>query len=116
MEAEENKIADSIKVSTQKLASTNEEINKARQMVARAQAILGMAELAHYVETNKLIMLIARSICVQELEAKKAPELELARTHLAEMANIDREVLKQQTIARAEENKKNRLSSLEAKL
>jgi len=61
-----------------------------------------------------LTLLITRSIHVQELDVKKATELEVARIHLVEMAIIDREVLKQQAIFRAEENKKNILSSLKA--
>ena len=40
----EIEIYDSIELSTQNLASTNEEINKARQMIMKAQAILDKAE------------------------------------------------------------------------
>ena len=85
-------------------------------MIVKAQAILDKAELAQHAETNKLTLRTARSIHIQGLEAEKGSELEEARTHLAETVSIDIEELKQQTIARVEENKKNKLSSLKAKL
>ena len=103
-------------MSPQTLASTTKEIEKARQMIAKAQTVLSKAEPVQRDETNKLEQLTARSIRVQKLEAEKGTELEAARARLAEVISVGREELRPQAIVKVEENKRNKLSALETKL
>jgi len=55
----------------------------------------------------------ARGIQVQELEAEKRSELVKAQAHMAKVAIIGMEELRPQATVKAEENKKNKLSTLE---
>ena len=82
-------------------------------MIVKAQKILAKAQPIHAAETANLTLLIARSVHILEHDAKKAQEMEEAQARLVD--NIAKEKLKKQAVARAEDNKRNRLS-LEVKL
>jgi len=102
-------------LSNQTLASMIKDVEKARQMITRAQDILSKAKSVRHDEIAKMDLLTAKSIRVQELKAENGTELEAARAHLAEVANVSRENMRQHAIVRAEENKRYDMSTLEAK-
>jgi len=56
------------------------------------------------------------SIQVQQLKEEKRSALEQVQSHLGEVAVLGREELKPQAILRAEENKRNKLSTIVVKL
>ena len=116
LKVEEQNIAEEIELSNQTLAFTNNDMKKARQIIAKAQALMSKAEPVQCAETVKLEQLATKSICIQELEVEKRNALEAVRARLAEVVNIGGEDLRQQVIIRAEENKRNKLFTLEAKL
>ena len=66
LEAEENDVTEAIEVAQQKMVSTSENIKKAHQMIAKAQAVLARAEWTHAAETARLTLLTASSIHIQE--------------------------------------------------
>ena len=87
-----------------------------RQMIIRIQAILFRAKPVQRDEIAKLKLLTAKSIRVQELKVEKGTELEATQARLAKVASVGRENLRSHAIIKAEENKRNKLSTLEAKL
>ena len=114
-EAEENIVVEAIQIAQQKMVSTSKEKEKARQIIAKAQAVLSKAELTHAAETAKLSLLTARSIHIQKEERKKATELEeawarLTKTvsvaELTKTVSVAEEELKKQAAVQAEENKR----------
>ena len=106
LEAKKSEVTGLIELSTQTLTFATDHIERARQMIEKANNILVKAELVRDVETAKQMLMTARSIQVPKLEAKKHYVLEKIQARLVEVAIIGREELRPQATIRAEENKK----------
>ena len=84
-------------------------------MIARANILLSKFESVRETETNQLERMTARSIQVQQLETAKRLALEQVQFCLAEVVVLGEKELKSQAVFRAEGNKINKLSTLQAK-
>jgi len=113
LEAEKIKIADEIDASNNALTDANEQLEKAKTMIKRANFFISKAELVCAEETARRGQLSAQSDQVLKLEAEKKAVIVKTQAHLAQLAAVNHEDLKSQALARAEENRKQKLSSLE---
>ena len=82
-------------------------------MIKRANFLISKAELVCVEGTALLEQLSAQSDQVLKLEAEKKAVIVKTQAHLAQLAAVNHEDLKSQALARAEENRKQKLSSLE---
>ena len=69
--SKEIKIADAIEASSNALASANVQIERARDMLRRADLLLSIAELVRVAETAQLGQLTTKSMQIQQLGAEK---------------------------------------------
>jgi len=85
-------------------------------MTTRANAIISRVELVRKAETARLEELTTESIQIQLSGAEKRTTLEEIKSHLEKVIAFNREELKLQAMLKAEEERNNKLSTLEAKI
>ena len=85
-------------------------------MIKRANFLLSKVELVRAAETAQLELLTTKSTQVHQLEAEKRATLAEIHSRLAQMTAFNWEELTSQALARVEENKRHKLSTLEEKL
>ena len=103
-------------VSSEALDFARSQIKKARKIIVKANFLLSKAELVSQAETIQLEEITAESIQNQHSEEEKRTALEELKSHLETMVAFNREELESQALLKAEEEKKNRLSALGAKI
>ena len=116
LEAQEAEVAEAKVISSEALDAARDQIKKAKEMNAKANLILSKAEPMSQAETIPLEEMTAKSIHIQHSKAEKRTTLEELKSHLETVAAFKREELKPQALLKAEEERKNRLSALEAKI
>ena len=116
LDAWEVEVSEAIVVSSEALDAAKNQIKKAEEMITRANTILSKAEPVRQAETIWLEEMAAESIQIQRSEAKKRTGLAEIKSRLEKMVAFHREELKSQTILKAEEEKRNKLSALEVKI
>jgi len=114
LEAEKIKIADAINAFNNALTDANEQLEKVEAMIKRANFLISKVEPVRVEETARLEQLSAQGDQVLKLE--KNAVIAETQARLAQLAVVNPEDLKLQAFAKAEENKKQKLSSLESKL
>jgi len=82
----------------------------------RANFLISKTGLVCAEETARLEQLNTQSDQIFKLEAKKKVVIAETQARLAQLAAFNQEDMKSQALAKAEENKKQKLSSLESKL
>ena len=85
-------------------------------MIKRANFLISKTGLVRAEETAQLEQLSAQSDQVLKLEAEKKAAIAETQAHLAQLMAFNQEDLKSQALAKAEENRKQKLSFLENKL
>jgi len=115
-DAWEVEVLEAIVVSSEALDAAKNQIKKAEEMITRANTILSKAEPVRQAEIIWLEEMAAESIQIQHSGAKKRTGLAEIKSRLEKMAAFHREELKPQTILKAEEEKRNKLSALEVKI
>ena len=103
-------------ISSKALDFAKSHIKKAREMIGKANLLLSKAEPASQAESIRLEQMTAESIQIQHSEAGKRTTLEELKSCLETIAAFNWEELKPQALLKGEEERKNRLSALEAKI
>ena len=116
LETEKIKIADAIDVFNNALADANEQLEKAEAMIKKANFLISKAEPVRTEETAWLEKLSDQSDQVLKLESEKKVVIAEAQALLAQLEVVNHEDLKLHALAKAKENRKQKLSSRESKL
>ena len=108
LKVKEVKLADAIKASNNALGSTKDQIERAHEMISKANLLLSRAEPVRVVGTAQLEQLIVESNQVHQLEEEEEAALAEIRS-----ATFNQEELNSQDLAKAKKNKRSKLSALE---
>ena len=101
LEIEEVVVADTIEISNQALAATNNQTKMAEEMIARVNVLWSKAMPVHQTKTARLEEMTTRSIQIHQQKMEKRSALEEIKSRLSKVAIFDREELKSQVVKRA---------------
>ena len=66
LETKETVVVDAIEILTQAFTAANDQIQRAKDMIAKANTLLSKAELVRQIKTARLEEMAARSIQIQQ--------------------------------------------------
>jgi len=75
LETKETVVADAIEILTQAFTAANDQIQRAKDMIAKGNTLLSKAELVRQIKTARLEEMAARSIQIQQQEEEKRTAL-----------------------------------------
>ena len=84
-------VANDIKISNQALTTAIDQIQRAKDIIARVNTLLSKADLVRQTKTAWLEEMTTRSIQIQQQEVEKRSALKEIRSRLAKVAIFDRE-------------------------
>ena len=108
LEARKAKIGDAIDASNSALLDAEDKIERAKEMIKKANLLLSKTELVHLEEITRLEQLKAQNDEVLQREMAKRATLEEIEAHLSQMANFNKAELRSQVFIRAAEERKSR--------
>jgi len=116
LEALEAEVTEAMAVSTEALDAVRDQIKRAKEMIAKANLFLFKTELVSEAEAIRLEEITTERIQIQQSEVEKRTALEELKSRMETTAAFNREELKPQALLKDEEERRNRLSALEAKI
>jgi len=116
LEARKVEIGDAIDASNSALLDTEDKIEKAKEMIKRANLLLSKAEPMRLEEIAQLEQLKAQNDEVLQHELAQRTTLAEIEARLSQTANFNEAELRSQAFIRATEERKNRLAILEEQI
>ena len=113
---DEERVTHEIEVEQQAAAAASSQIDAARQMIEKANALLAVAEPAYVKSKKRLDILTAESVALVREETTTSGKLEDAKTRLDQSLALSETGLRQQAWTVVEAKKNKILSDLESKL
>ena len=112
----EDLVADELETVQQATNTAHHQIEEARQMIEKANAILARVEPVYSASLKRQTELTDMSVSLVKDEVAKASELEEAKALLASTLALAEGDLRKQALATVEDERRKELSALELKL
>ena len=116
LEIRKVEIGDDIDASNSALLDVEDKIEKAKEMIKRANLLLFKTEPVRLKEIARLEQLKAQNDEVLQQEIAQRETLAEIETHLSQTANFNEAELRSQAFIRAAEDRKNKLATFEERI